>query len=55
VTVPLAALGAAYLGGSRLEDAAIAHGGVDEHRAGAARRLDELLRTAVEPWCSSFF
>ena len=49
------ALGAAYLGGARLRDASIAHGGIDERKRGAVRRLEGLLRTADEPWCSTFF
>jgi predicted acetyltransferase len=54
LTLPVAALGAAYLGGVRLRDAVIATG-VDEHRPGAVAALDALLRTADEPWCSTFF
>ena len=54
LTVHAAALGAAYLGGTRLRDAVVAHGR-DEHRHGALARADALLRTADEPWCSTFF
>jgi predicted acetyltransferase len=54
VTVGAAALSAAYLGGTSLRDAGIA-AGLDEHRAGAAAELEALLRTSVEPWCSTFF
>jgi predicted acetyltransferase len=54
ITVPVAALGAAYLGGSSLRHALLA-GGADEHRAGALDRLDALLRTRDEPWTSTFF
>ncbi len=54
LTLPVAALGAAYLGGARLRDATIATG-VDEHRPGALAAVDALLRTADEPWCSTFF
>ncbi len=54
LTLPVAALGAAYLGGTRLVDAVIGTG-VDEHRPGAVAKLDALLRTADEPWCSTFF
>ena len=54
LTVGVAALGAAYLGGSRLRDAVLA-GGADEHRAGALSEADALFRTADEPWCSTFF
>jgi predicted acetyltransferase len=54
LTIGTAPLGAAYLGGTSLRDAAIA-AGLDEHRAGAAAELEALLRTSVEPWCSTFF
>jgi predicted acetyltransferase len=54
LTVPVAALGAAYLGGTRLRDAVVAHGH-DEHADGALTRADALFRTANEPWCSTFF
>ncbi len=54
LTLPVAALGAAYLGGARLRDATIPTG-VDEHRPGALAAVDALLRTADEPWCSTFF
>ncbi len=54
ITLSVAALGAAYLGGTRLRHAAIATG-VDEHTPGALAALDALLRTADEPWCSTFF
>jgi predicted acetyltransferase len=54
LTVPIAALGAAYLGGTRLGSAVIATG-ADEHVPGALARADALLRTADEPWCSTFF
>ena len=54
LTLPVAALGAAYLGGMRLQDAVIATG-ADEHREGALATADSLLRSADEPWCSTFF
>jgi predicted acetyltransferase len=54
LTLDIAALGAAYLGGARLRDAVLAHG-ADEHRAGALALADSLLRTADEPWCSTHF
>lgn len=54
LTLPVAALGAAYLGGARLRDATIATG-VDEHTPGALVMLDALLRSADEPWCSTSF
>lgn len=54
LTLDVAALGAAYLGGTRLADAILARG-VDEHRAGALREADALFRTVDEPWCSTHF
>ena len=54
LTIGAAALSAAYLGGTSVRDAGIA-AGLDEHRAGAAAELEGLLRTSVEPWCSTFF
>jgi predicted acetyltransferase len=54
ITVGVAALSAAYLGGTPLRAAAVA-AGLDEHRAGVAANVEALLRTADEPWCSTFF
>jgi predicted acetyltransferase len=54
LTLDVQALGAAYLGGSRLRDAVLPQG-ADEHRAGALRDVDALLHTLDEPWCSTFF
>jgi len=54
LTLPVAALGGAYLGGTRLRDIVLATG-VDEHRDGALARADALLRTSDEPGCSTFF
>ena len=54
LTLDVAALGAAYLGGTRLRDAVLAHG-VDEHRNGALAAVETLLRMPDEPWCSTFF
>jgi predicted acetyltransferase len=54
LTVHVAALGAAYLGGTRIRDAVL-EAGADEHSSGALGRTDALLRTADEPWCSTFF
>ncbi len=54
LTVPVEALGVAYLGGPSLRSAVLA-GGADEHRAGSLDRLDALLRTRAEPWTSTFF
>jgi len=54
LTLPVAALSGAYLGGTRLVDlvAALGH---DEHRPGALATADALLRTADAPWCTTFF
>jgi len=54
ITVPVAALGGAYLGGTRLRDIVLTTG-ADEHRAGALSLADALLRAGDEPWCSTFF
>ena len=54
ITLPVAALGAAYLGGARLRNLVIGTG-ADEHRPGALETVDALLRTAAEPWTSTFF
>ncbi len=54
LTLDVSALSAAYLGGPRLRDTVIATG-VDEHRPGALLDAEALLRTADEPWCSTFF
>ncbi len=54
LTLPVAALGGAYLGGTRLRDVVLATG-VDEHRDGALALADALFRTADEPVCSTFF
>jgi len=54
LSLPVAALGAAYLGGVPLGWATIGTG-VDEHRPGAVRELEDLLRTTDEPWCSTGF
>jgi len=54
LTLHVAALGAASLGGTRLRDIVIGTG-VDEHRPGALAEADALFRTADEPWCSTFF
>ncbi len=54
LTLPVAALGGAYLGGTRLRDIVLATG-VDEHRHGALVVADTLLRSSDEPGCSTFF
>jgi predicted acetyltransferase len=54
LTLDVAALGAAYLGGTPLRHAVVAVG-VDEHRSGALAEADALFRLRDEPWCSTFF
>jgi predicted acetyltransferase len=54
LTVHASALGAAYLGGSRLRDAVLAMG-YEEHQPGALAAADALLVCRDAPWCSTFF
>ncbi len=54
LTLGVASLGAAYLGGIRLRDAVLATG-ADEHRPRALADADRIFRTLDEPWCSTFF
>jgi predicted acetyltransferase len=54
LTIDVRALGAAYLGGTRLADA-VRSSGFTEHRPGALDDADRLFRSAAEPWCSSWF
>lgn len=54
LTLPIRAIGAAYLGGTRLRDVVLATG-ADEHRPGALAAADLLLRMPDEPWCSTDF
>jgi hypothetical protein len=51
--VPVMALGAASLGGTRLRDAVVGTG--FEERTPGALAADRLLRAAEEPWCSTGF
>ena len=54
LTVPIAALGAACLGGPRLAHVILGTG-ADEHTPGAVARAELLLRTADAPWCTTYF
>jgi predicted acetyltransferase len=54
LTLDVASLGAAYLGGTRLRDA-VAGPGVDEHQPRALAIADRLFATHERPWCSTFF
>jgi predicted acetyltransferase len=54
LTLDVAALGGAYLGGNRLINTVAARG-ADEHTPGALARADALFATTNPPWCSTFF
>lgn len=54
VTLPVPALGAAYLGGTRLATLAEA-GLVDEHTPGGLAAADRLLAGDLVPWCTLHF
>lgn len=54
LTLEARLLGAAYLGGTSLREAAIS-GGATEHRSGALAEADLLFTTASPPWCSTWF
>ncbi len=54
LALDVADLGAAYLGGVRLEELRRA-GRLDELRPGAVRAADVLFATARAPWCSTMF
>jgi predicted acetyltransferase len=54
LTVPVGALGAAYLGGTGWARLAAA-GWVDEHRAGAVERAAALFTSPRAPWCAMTF
>ncbi|HST64072.1 MAG TPA: GNAT family N-acetyltransferase [Mycobacteriales bacterium] len=54
LTLPVAALGSAYLGGHRLAGLAVA-GLVDEHTPGTLRTADRLLLTDRAPWATLNF
>jgi predicted acetyltransferase len=54
LTLPVGALGSAYLGGVSLLLLATA-GQVTERRAGALATADAMFRSPVTPWCSTWF
>jgi predicted acetyltransferase len=54
LTLPVTALGSAYLGGHRLATLAAANL-VDEHRAGAVQAADRLLAADRAPWATLHF
>jgi predicted acetyltransferase len=54
ITLPVAALGAGYLGGTRLGALATA-GLVTEHRTGALAMLSAAMYSDPAPWCPSMF
>jgi predicted acetyltransferase len=54
VSIPIGALGAAYLGGPSL--AVMQHAGlIDEHQSGAVARLDAQFASRPAPWCNTWF
>ena len=55
LTLPVAALGARRTSAARDCGTLVLATGADEHRPGALAEADALLRTADEPWCSTFF
>ncbi len=54
ITVSAEALGAAYLGGVSLRTLAVA-GQVDTHAEHALATADAMFRSAVAPWCTTWF
>jgi predicted acetyltransferase len=54
LSLGVAELGAAYLGGTPLWPAAAA-GRVTEHRPGAVASFDRLFGTSLLPWCGTWF
>ncbi|HXQ61741.1 MAG TPA: GNAT family N-acetyltransferase [Acidimicrobiales bacterium] len=54
LTFPVDALGSVYLGGTSVLALAGA-GRVDEHSNGALALADSMFRSAVTPWCSTWF
>jgi hypothetical protein len=52
LTLPARALAGAYFGGHSVHALAAQ---IDEHRAGALRQLDTMLRTGLAPWCQTGF
>jgi predicted acetyltransferase len=54
ITLPVAALGAGYLGGARLGALAMA-GLITEHRKGAAAVLSAAMYSDPAPWCTTNF
>lgn len=54
LTLDVSALGAAVLGGTRLDDA-VRGGGASEATPGALARAARLLATADPPWCTTHF
>jgi predicted acetyltransferase len=54
LTVPVHALGAAYLGGARLATLHAA-GWLDEHAPGAVDAADAMFAGRIAPWCNTWF
>lgn len=54
LSVPVASLGSLSLGGMSLR-VLTEVGRADEHRPGAVERADAMFRSAVLPWCHTWF
>jgi predicted acetyltransferase len=54
LTLPIRALGAAYLGGVRFGTLHAA-GWLDEHTPGSVARADAVFAGTVAPWCNTLF
>ncbi len=54
ITLPVAALGAGYLGGTRL-GALPAAGQITEHTQGTLATLSAAMHSGPAPWCPSMF
>ena len=54
LSLPVEAIGSVFMGGVALRSLADA-GRVDEDRPGALERADLMFRSAIRPWCSTWF
>jgi predicted acetyltransferase len=54
LTLDVGVLGSVYLGGYGVRTFAAA-GLIDEHSPGAVQQADAMFRSAVTPWCSTWF
>jgi predicted acetyltransferase len=54
LSLPVDAIGSVFMGGVALRSLAYA-GRIDEDRRGALERADLMFRSAIRPWCSTWF